>query len=117
MQSQILVVALVPGRESNIDVEIVETQQRGGSDCDESGVCVDALAGNCDGDGDDDDDDDDDIYDDNVVVVDGDDDIVVVDGDDDVVVDGDVDCVRQEEVREQEREAEMRDLEMLLADR
>ena len=105
MQSQILVVALVPGRESNIDVEIVETQQRGGSDCDESGVCVDALAGNCDGDGDDDDD----IYDDNVVVVDGDDDIVVVDGD--------VDCVRQEEVREQEREAEMRDLEMLLADR
>ena len=103
MQSQILVVALVPGRESNIDVEIVETQQRGGSDCDESGVCVDALAGNCDGD------DDDDIYDDNVVVVDGDDDVVVVDGD--------VDCVRQEEVREQEREAEMRDLEMLLADR
>ena len=93
--------ALVPGRESNIDVEIVETQQRGGSDCHESGVCVDALAGNCDGDGGDDDDDNDDgIYDDDVVVV-----------------DGDVDCVRQEEVREQEREAEMRDLEMLLADR
>ena len=101
MQSQLLVVALVPGRESNVDVEIVETQQRGGDDCDESGVCVDALAGNCDGDGGDDDDDDDDgIYDDDVVVV-----------------DGDVDCVRQEEVREQEREAEMRDLEMLLADR
>ena len=92
MQSQILVVALVPGRESNVDVEIVETQQRGGDDCYESGVCVDALAGNCDDDGDDND-------------------------DDDVVVDGDVDCVRQEEVREQEREAEMRDLEMLLADR
>ena len=90
MQSQIRVVALVPGRESNVDVEIVETQQRGGDDCYESGVCVDALAGNCDGDGND---------------------------DDDVVVDGDVDCVRQEEVREQEREAEMRDLEMLLADR
>ena len=109
MQSQILVVALVPGRESNVDVEIVETQQRGRSDCDESGVCVDALAGNCDGDGGDDDDDNDDgIYDD---------DVDVVDGDDDVVIDGDVDCVRQEEVREQEREAEMRDLEMLLADR
>ena len=50
MQNQILVVALVPGRESNVDVEIVETQQRGGDDCDESGVCVDALVGNCDGD-------------------------------------------------------------------
>ena len=101
MQSQILLVALVPGRESNVDVEIVETQQKGGDDCDESGVCVDALAGNCDGDGGDDDDDDNDgFYDDDVVVV-----------------DGDVDCVRQEEVREQEREAEMRDLEMLLADR
>ena len=62
------------------------------------------MAGNCDGG-----DDDDGIYGDDVVVVDGDDDIVVVDGD--------VDCVRQEEVREQEREAEMRDLEMLLADR
>ena len=62
MQSQILVVALVPGRESDVDVEIVETQQKGGSDCHESGVCVDALAGNCDGDGGDDDDDDDDIY-------------------------------------------------------
>ena len=45
---------------------------------------------------------------------DGDDDGIY---DGDVVVDGDVDCVRQEEVREQEREAEMRDLEILLADR